>query len=162
METFLCLSERDWKAKNHCGDKHFHYPRRRFERRERDGTRLDQQPRHNRVSDHNVLPSKLPRLVATMEALHNLRLDSRTFETRSRPALARRYPRDFTFYLENPFPRLFVCHYIARTERTERAGKPRHRWANPRGRESGSERVNGTRDIEHARLGNRAGRRQRS
>src|SRR5215471_8322493 len=26
-----------------------------------------------------------------------------TFETRSRPALARRYPRDFTFYLEIPF-----------------------------------------------------------
>ena len=37
----------------------------------------------------------------------------RTFETRSRPAFARRYPRDFTFYLENPFPRLFVHHYIA-------------------------------------------------
>jgi len=30
----------------------------------------------------------------------------------------------------------------------ERAGKPRHRWANPRGRESGSERVNGISDIE--------------
>src|SRR5207248_11806697 len=29
---------------------------------------------------------------ATMEAFHDLRLDSRTFETRSRPALARRYP----------------------------------------------------------------------
>ena len=43
---------------------------------------------------------------------------------------------------------LFVCHYIARTERMERAGKPRHRWANPRGRESGSERVNGMSDIE--------------
>src|SRR5882724_5848396 len=27
----------------------------------------------------DVLPSKLPRLVATMEAVHNLRLDSRTF-----------------------------------------------------------------------------------
>jgi hypothetical protein len=27
-------------------------------------------------------------------------------ETRSLPALARRYPRDFTFYLGNPFPRL--------------------------------------------------------
>ena len=54
---------------------------------------------------------------ATMEALHNLRLDSRAFETRSRPALARRYPRDFTFYLGNPFPRLFVCHYIGRMER---------------------------------------------
>jgi len=32
-----------------------------------------------------------------------LRLDSWTFETRSRPALVRRYPRDFTFYLEIPF-----------------------------------------------------------
>ena len=36
----------------------------------------------------------------------------------------------------------------SRMERTERAGKPRHGWANPRGRESGSERVNGMRDIE--------------
>jgi hypothetical protein len=33
-------------------------------------------------------------------------------------------------------------------ERMERAGKPRHRWANPRGRESGSERVNGMSEIE--------------
>jgi hypothetical protein len=40
------------------------------------------------------------------------------FETRSRPALTRRYPRDFTFYLGYPFPRLFVCRYIARMERT--------------------------------------------
>jgi hypothetical protein len=32
-------------------------------------------------------------------------------------------------------------------ERMERAGKPRHRWANPRGRESGSERVNGMSDM---------------
>ena len=36
----------------------------------------------------------------------------------------------------------------SRMERTERAGKPRHGWANPRGRKSGSERVNGMRDIE--------------
>ena len=28
---------------------------------------------------------------------------SRRFETRARPPLARRYPRDFTFYLEIPF-----------------------------------------------------------
>jgi hypothetical protein len=28
------------------------------------------------------------------------------FETRSAPVLARRYPRDFTVYLGNPFPRL--------------------------------------------------------
>ena len=35
------------------------------------------------------------------------------FETRSRPTLTRRYPHDFTFYLGNPIPRLFVCRYIA-------------------------------------------------
>ena len=29
-----------------------------------------------------------------------------SIETRSAPAFARRYPRDFTFYLGNPFPRL--------------------------------------------------------
>jgi hypothetical protein len=32
-------------------------------------------------------------------------------------------------------------------ERMERAGKPRHRWANPRGRESGRERVNEMSDM---------------
>jgi hypothetical protein len=37
-------------------------------------------------------------------------------------------------------------------ERMERAGKPRHRWANPRGRESGSERVNGMSDPGNSHL----------
>ena len=29
-------------------------------------------------------------------------------ETRSAPAVARRHPRDFTFYLGNPFPRFLL------------------------------------------------------
>jgi hypothetical protein len=60
------------------------------------------------------------------------RLDSRTFETHSRPALARRYPRDFTFYLGIPF---LDCSFAV---------------TSPNG-------ANGMSDIEHVAIGNRAG-----
>ena len=37
------------------------------------------------------------------------------FETRSHPAVARRYPHDFTFYLGNPFPRLKLARIPTRS-----------------------------------------------
>jgi len=43
--------------------------------------------------------------------------------------------------------------------RMERAGKPRHRWVNPRGRESGSERVNGMSDCPWRSVSGRIGKR---
>jgi hypothetical protein len=39
----------DWKAENHCGDKHLYHPGRGFEAGEENGRRLDQQPGHDRV-----------------------------------------------------------------------------------------------------------------
>jgi hypothetical protein len=63
----------------------------------------------------DVLPRRLSHPVEQQWNLFTICDSSHgRFETRSRPALARRYPRDFTFYLGNPFPRLFVCHYIAK------------------------------------------------
>jgi hypothetical protein len=60
------------------------------------------------------IPAGRARSLVTERRLQEIEVhDSRTFETRSRPALARRYPRDFTFYLGNPFLRLLVCQYIA-------------------------------------------------
>src|SRR5438874_5262810 len=61
----------------------------------------------------DVVPGKLPRLVEQQWKLFTI-CDSTKgrLKLASRPALARRYPRDFTFYLGNPFPRLFVCQHI--------------------------------------------------
>ena len=59
----------------------------------------------------DLLPSKLPRLFEQQWKLSTICGPTYgRFETRSRPAFARRYLRDFTFYLGKPFPRLFVCH----------------------------------------------------
>ena len=45
--------QRDWKSEDDCGDKHLHHPCRRFEGWEKNGSRLDQQPRHDRVRDRD-------------------------------------------------------------------------------------------------------------
>ena len=57
-----CQDQRDWKTEKHSGNKHLHYPRRRFECGEENGSRLDQQPRHDRVRDRdpvNLAPLQL-------------------------------------------------------------------------------------------------------
>ena len=46
--------------------------------------------------------------VADRKKLSLLLDKARQLKLASRPTLARRYPCDFTFYLENPFPRFVV------------------------------------------------------
>src|SRR5947207_15018259 len=80
----------------------------------------------------DVVPGKLPRLVEQQGKLFTI-CDSThgRLKLASRPALARRYPRDFTFYLGNLFLRLFVCHNIVKNRLSygQRPIRPRARVA---------------------------------